>query len=67
MQDEDFVAHAHQPEGAAPGLDPLYGIGIRVTQESPAPLPDGDRPGSVARIRSTATGLLVHAISLLRR
>ena len=65
MQDEDFVAHVHHPEGVAPGLDPLYGI--RVTRESPAPLPEGDRPGSVARIRSAVTGLLVHAISLFRR
>jgi hypothetical protein len=67
MQDEDFVAHSHQPEGAAPGLDPLYGIGIRVTRESPAPRPDGDRPGPLARLRSTATGLLVQAVALLRR
>ena len=67
MQDEDFVAHVHRPEGAAHGLDPLYGIGIRVTREAPAPSSDGEEPGSVARIRACAAGLLVHAISLLRR
>ena len=69
MQDEDFVAHAHRPDGIA-GLDPLAELGIRLTLEretADQPCPESDAAGLLPRIRSTAAGLLAHALLILRR
>jgi hypothetical protein len=69
MQDEDFVAHAHRPDGTA-GLDPLAELGIRLTQEPETahqPRPESDAAGLLPRIRSTAAGLLAQAFPMVRR
>jgi hypothetical protein len=69
MQDEDFVAHAHRPDGTA-GLDPLAELGIRLTRDhetAPQPRPEGGAAGLLPRIRAGAAGLLAHAFLSLRR
>ena len=69
MQDEDFVAHAHRPEGTA-GLDPLAELGIRLIREPETahePRPESDAAGLLPRIRSTATSLLAQSFLILRR
>jgi len=69
MQDEDFVAHEHRPDGTA-GLDPLAELGIRLTQEPETahqPRAESDAAGLLPRIRSTAAGLLAQAFLTLRR
>ena len=69
MQDEDFVAHAHRPDGTA-GVDPLAELGIRLigeTETAHEPRPERDAAGLLPRIRSTAASLLAESFLTLRR